>query len=140
MTPAIEECISNIKVEYHRNGVGGEGFFALHFTFVDSTNPYCSGRLIAVVVPHEDGAKDKLKCDGRCYVVNPADPTMCYRGDHFEPVMRRILEAHEIDWRERVVDGKSGMFLDSSVSHYNNFDGVRETVVKWRRENDEKEK
>jgi hypothetical protein len=133
MTP-IEDCISNIKVEYHRNGVGGEGFYAIHFTFVDSTNPYCSGRLIAVVVPYEDGAKDKLKCDGRCYVVNPADPAQCYRGDMFESTMRRIMEAHSIDWHERLTGNHGRVFMDESVSHYNNFQSVREAVVKHGRE------
>lgn len=123
---AIEESIGNIRVNYHRNGVGGERFYTIHFVWLDPTEPYCSGNLIATVIPYEDSCKNKLKCNGRCYVVNPADPEQCYRGDHFELVMRKIMEAHDIDWHERTFNPDHW----GCVSKYSNFQAVREIIVK----------
>lgn len=89
--------IKNININYHRNGVGGEGFFAVHFTAdVDEIK---SEKFIAVIVPHEDETKDDCKCNGECYVVKPTKPALGYRGDHFEPDMRLIVKAQRIKWR-----------------------------------------
>ena len=127
---AVEECISNIVVNYHRNGVGGAGFHAIHFTWADPTEPYCSGRLIAIVKDYDDSTKDELKPNGDCFVVNSADPTQCYRGDTFEVTMRRIMKRHDIDWHNRIINNKPSRCSDPSTSYYNNFQQIRETVVK----------
>ncbi len=94
---ASEMDIRNININYHRNGVGGEGFFAIHFTSTsDDGDPE---KLIAVIVPHDDDETNECKCDGRCYVVRPTNPELCYRGDHFESDMRLIVKAQRIKWR-----------------------------------------
>lgn len=132
---SIEECISNIHVNYHRNGISGEGFYAIHFVWQDMDEPYCSGSLIATVVPHPENAKDKLKCNGKCFVVNITNPEQCYRGDNFEPTMRKILEAHDIDWHDRLyTDTAKNTYVDKSVSYYNTFQNIRETVVNHKKE------
>lgn len=66
--------------EYHRNGVGGEGFWEVRFT-TDAGN----GESIGVIA---------ILTDSECYVVTPSDIRQHWRGtDYFREPLRRFIEA-----------------------------------------------
>jgi hypothetical protein len=121
--------IKNININYHRNGVGGEGFFAIHFTTKDDDGTYETyEKLIAVIVPHEDEAKDECKCNGECYVVNPAHPELCYRGDHFESDMRLICKAQRVKWRTEFDKSLIAQTMFTGEIMFTDMNDVRETI------------
>jgi len=125
---ASEFDIKNININYHRNGVGGEGFFAIHFTAkVDDDDKY--GKYITVIVPHDDSETDKCKCDGRCYVIKPAHPDLCYRGDVFEPDMRLIVKAQRIKWRTEFDKSMKSKKLFTGEITFRDMDDVREVLT-----------
>lgn len=96
----LERSLSNIHVRYHRNGVCGEGFFAITFTYDDEDDPTYIGDLIGIV---PDEGEDNKRITGRCYIVKPGAPELGYRGDNFEPSLRECIAAERIEFR-RVVD------------------------------------
>ncbi|MFA6063992.1 MAG: hypothetical protein WC736_15495 [Gallionella sp.] len=90
-----------INVQYHRNGVGGIGFYAVHFqdkAHKDMANT--TKDFVAVLFPNDDG-EDTLTVNGRCAVLNVGllpDVTFAvnsWRGDHFEPDLRRAIRDYE---------------------------------------------
>lgn len=77
------------SVAYHRNGVGGEGFYCVQFEHEDR-------RLLAVVTDQGDDARLN-----EAYVVTPEHPEQSWRGtDHFGnallSVIRRSKWPHEV--------------------------------------------
>jgi hypothetical protein len=76
-----EKSISGFVCRYHRNGVWGQGFYACRFRWRDGR---VTRTMLATVVPDEPGA---------CHVVWPDDIAMCWLGDDFEPILRRLIEA-----------------------------------------------
>ena len=117
---------TKININYHRNGIGGEGFFAIHFTFKNDDE--IKEQLIAVIVPHDDGIIHKSECNGRCYVVNPMRPELCYRGDHFEFEMRLIVMAHRIKWRTEFDKSVKAKTLFMGDITFKDMNDVRETL------------
>lgn len=70
--------VSNIKnptVAYHRNGVAGEGFHVVTFT-------YQGGQFIAIIFGDR----------GQCAVVGQDHPLDPMRGDLFEDTLREIID------------------------------------------------
>lgn len=109
----MEIKITNIHVKYHRNGIGGEGFFTIHFLSTgDGSDKSYDGKLICIIIPGEDESKDKYKFTGQCYIIKPNRPDLCFRGDNFEPYMRDILRAYEYVWEcEWKKSQKAGTFV-----------------------------
>lgn len=86
--------------EYHRNGVGGEGFHTVAFTL---TEDGASAELIAVLpsalryYPMNEGGIP-------CYIINPNDPLESkWRGDR---LLMDLLEAGVWSWIDREDDRK----------------------------------
>ena len=74
------------SVAFHRNGVAGEGFYAVSF----STREMIPGTrqrwaLIAAV----------FEARGRVAVLSPGCVLECWRGDNFEPELRSAIAAWE---------------------------------------------
>jgi hypothetical protein len=114
--------VTEIKVQHHRNGIGGEGFTAVTFTSTDKDDPAYDGKLIGII-PDRSDDEDQDKCDGRCYIVHSTITELCYRGDNFEPVMREILKAHDIQWRYDMDAGKY-----SGITQFDNMTEVRSII------------
>ncbi len=76
---------------FHRNGVSGEGFFALGFTWKPAGTRRAQPMLAIAFYadPDEDGARPRTS---RIAVLNPADPRETYRGDDFEAQIRQWIE------------------------------------------------
>ena len=123
---ASDMNIKDININYHRNGVGGEGFFAIHFTSKGDDGNY--EKLIAVIVPHDDEETNKCKCDGRCYVIKPTNPELCYRGDHFESDMRLICKAQSVKWRTEFDKSVKAKTLFTGEILFKDMNDVRETL------------
>ena len=70
------------SIRYHRNGVGGAGFFAVHFHFKDKDFDH---DFIAVLEADTEEY-------GKCYVIMPSNPEQCMRGDNFEGDLRDIIK------------------------------------------------
>lgn len=70
------------QVRYHRNGVGGDGFYAVAFT-------YRRRPMLATVFDDH----------GTIAVVNPEDVNDRYRGDMFEDELRTIVNSWAADGR-----------------------------------------
>lgn len=66
------------RVRYHRNGVGGEGFCLVQFRQRDGR------RWVPMLATVFDG-------NGRCAIIDPADPDTCWRGDLYEQTMRDAI-------------------------------------------------
>lgn len=62
-------------IEFQRNGVMGEPFYAVWFT-------YEKQKLIAVVTQEAGG----------CHVIDPLKPENHFRGDHFEKDIRYAIQ------------------------------------------------
>jgi hypothetical protein len=75
------------SIRYHRNGVGGNGFFAVHFHFKDED---FNDEFLAVL----EDVDDEKEQFGACYVVIPSKPEQCMRGDHFERDLRDIIKRY----------------------------------------------
>lgn len=118
--------IKNININYHRNGVGGEGFFAIHFT--GDVDEKKQEKLIAVIVPHPDEETDQLKHNGECFVVKPENPELCYRGDHFESDMRLICKAQGIKCRTEFDKSMNAKTMFTGEITFNDMNDVRETL------------
>jgi hypothetical protein len=67
-------------VDYHRNGVGGEGFHLVQFDD--------DGRRMLASV---------FTGDGRCAVVCPDLPHLRWRGDRYEPELRAAIARADED-------------------------------------------
>lgn len=74
------------EVAYHRNGISGEGFHAIHF--LDGKN-----EMVGIVF-------DEI---GRCAVLQLNQPRAftvafgvnSWRGDHYEPALRKAIKNYE---------------------------------------------
>lgn len=69
---------------FHRNGCHCESFNVVHFRERD-------GRKFAPRVAILFDGKD------RCAVVNPLNPVARFRGDYYEPTLRKAIEAADAD-------------------------------------------
>jgi hypothetical protein len=84
--------IRRTRVRYHRNGVGGEGFFAV--TFVTGTGVRTT-EWLGIVFTDEDEETGTTRLSERVAVVDLASPLTPYRGhDEFGPaLLEAITEA-----------------------------------------------
>lgn len=79
-----EKLVGTIKhIESHRNGISGNHFYAIHFKSTGD-NQY-------VDEPPRNMIGIVTKGRGNCFVVEPANPKNCYRGDNFEDELREAV-------------------------------------------------
>jgi hypothetical protein len=81
-----------VSVAYHRNGIGGEGFYRVEFDETEYKN-----RLVAVVLEPE--SDERLGAIG-VFVISP-DCTDAWRGDQFADALRSIVKRSK--WRHQVL-------------------------------------
>ena len=100
--------IKPISCSFHRNGVGGEGFYVITFEWIVNSrfSPalLTPRHMIATLFSHRED-ETGTKISGRCAVL---DIDECkkdnikfangnsWRGDHFEPIMRKIIQEQEL--------------------------------------------
>lgn len=77
--------LRDIRARFHRNGCNGEGFSALTFRCRIRGGGRAFREMAAVVF---DGP-------GRVAVLEPANVANCWRGDDFEPLLRRVVRAFD---------------------------------------------
>jgi hypothetical protein len=77
--------------EYHRNGSGGDGFYAVAFTLTEEGE---STELIAVL-PGGLRDYDLNEGDVPAYIINPNDPLSKWRGDK---IARDLIDAGVWSW------------------------------------------
>lgn len=80
----VKTIIKIKSVVHHRNGIGGRPFDLVEFSLQEDgmVRP-----LLQAVLPYgEREGKDGVEC----YVINPAEPDDCWRGDR---LMAAIVEA-----------------------------------------------
>lgn len=66
-------------IQSHRNGVSGNHFYSVFFSFIDEDErPH---NLIAVITSGS----------GNCFIVSKDDPEMRWRGDHFESELKEAV-------------------------------------------------
>jgi hypothetical protein len=70
--------INITAIQSHRNGVSGNHFYSVFFSFTEDGK---SHDLIAVITSGY----------GNCFVVSKKDPEMCWRGDHFESELKEAV-------------------------------------------------
>lgn len=122
----LEDCITNISVKYHRNGIGGEGFFAINFRYTDEgEDPAYGGELIGTI---PDAGEDDRTCNGRCYIVNPGRSDLCYRGDNFEPCLRECITAERIVFRQQLDESRTNSTFIPEVRRFKDMVDVRKTI------------
>lgn len=81
-------------VQYHRNGIGGEGFKAIHFKNEDRRD------LIGIVTTahDEEGEIDLEQTRRNIKVINPMDIEDCYRGaDYYGEILLQVSEDRGFD-------------------------------------------
>jgi hypothetical protein len=76
------------RVRYHRNGVGGIGFFTVEFT----DTKYKGQRFIATVWTREDESGETQIGDHYA-VLTPDDMTQCWRGDYYADQLLPAIRA-----------------------------------------------
>ncbi len=79
-------------LEYHRNGISGEGFTVARFSFKGE------GRSRIEAIATVFNADEDVRRTGYCAVVSlneqgQPDITSCWRGDHFETDLRFFIES-----------------------------------------------
>lgn len=81
-----------IEIDFHRNGIGGAPFHAVVFTHIDDAGE--RRRMLATVFEEEGAvsvvATDRLLEQGVAFGVNS------WRGDQFEPELRKAIKMHEL--------------------------------------------
>lgn len=99
-----------IDWRFHRNGVGGESFYAVRFRHtLDAGRP-----LLAIVEAHYRYMNTPRGWDGT-FVIDPEDPTLSWRGDvMYEDLMaaglwQRIKQDEDIEDEHRRLLEASGV-------------------------------
>jgi hypothetical protein len=120
---------ANITVNHHRNGVSGRGFTAITFTLMENDETAYNGTLTGII-PDEDGYKLH---DVECFIINPKKPDLNYRGDNFNSVMKKIVEAHDIKVLYQLSNGiivrsKKQKYVDPGITKFKDMDDVKETI------------
>ena len=79
-----------------RNGISGEGFFVLEFTYKPVGTPPVE---LLAITPYSY-VEDQTGRDVEFYVLTPADLTEGWRGDHFAvPLMAWIQANSNVAWQ-----------------------------------------
>ena len=90
-------------IAYHRNGVGGEGFYAIAFSYREDGR---SHRMVATVFGSDDDEHygQTAPCTGRVAALDAdlaaagvvgRDGKNTWRGDNFEPQLRQWIAAYQ---------------------------------------------
>lgn len=87
-SPTGRTDIEVSRVQRHRNGISGVGFYTVEFTWADDTGTHaCVGW---VHDADEDGELEE-----ECYgVLNLANPSLTYRGDFFLPMLQEAVRRY----------------------------------------------
>jgi hypothetical protein len=85
----MKDKITNIRVDYHRNGIGGIGFHVALFD--NKTSEGTERRMVGVVFP-EAGACAVFDVDELSKGNIQFAHGNSWRGDHFEPQLREAIE------------------------------------------------
>lgn len=92
-----------VKIAYHRNGVMGQGFYAVAFKFLD--DGICHNMIATVFGPDPENSGEVQPCNGHLAVLD-ADcaaaglldrPQNKWRDDHFEPQLRQWIACWLLD-------------------------------------------
>jgi hypothetical protein len=75
----MTEQLEILSINYHRNGVCGAGFHSVAFNFRDEDGRY--RKMVATVFEEK----------GYCSVIEIEDFANCWRGDVFEPLLRKAI-------------------------------------------------
>ena len=80
---------------FHRNGVAGEGFYAVTFRYRELGGPKPAWRLLAAVLPAPPDWADPWD-EAKVFVFDPADRNVGYNGPWFAPwLVARCREASD---------------------------------------------
>jgi len=81
--------IRPVSVSRHRNGVNGMGFYLVVFDYYEPGCPSAKfrPRLMATVFDQS------TPTDKTTAVINPNDPSLTYRGDRFDKVLRNVIRS-----------------------------------------------
>jgi hypothetical protein len=85
--------VSNLKVDYHRNGIGGNGFYVALFDMKEGCEEV--RKMVGVVFPEAGTVAVfdlKMLAEGNIEFANGNS----WRGDMFEPELREAIAKHEI--------------------------------------------
>lgn len=103
--------INVLQVAYHRNGIGGEGFYAVLFEDAESAaaNGIGSPRFVAAVFDGP-GRVAVLAVEPLVTDVGVRFGPNSWRGDHFEPILRAAIQEHERTGRYAAGSLRAGPF------------------------------
>jgi hypothetical protein len=85
--------IKNVEVNYHRNGIGGEGFHTGFFDWMDKDESQKWKKMFFVIYEAEGHCSvfdAKLLADDNCRLYENS-----WRGDRFEPELRKAVKRWE---------------------------------------------
>ena len=99
------------SVQFQRNGISGEPFYAVWFSFKEEEKEY---NLIATVTDTKGGS----------HVVDPNNPGSKWKGDNFEPELRQAIIR---DYISNVSD-KHGTKMTITQAKEELNDGLKERV------------
>ncbi len=97
--------IKNLKIDYHRNGVSGNGFHVATFNWKDDGEKkqrhmvaiIFEGQGDCAVLDIDETAKDNIEfANGNSW-----------RGDHFEDELRKAIEQHNKELHEKIMNGET---------------------------------
>jgi hypothetical protein len=94
-------CIRSI--DYHRNGIAGAPFYAVVFDEAKGAHPDDRGRKVAVVF--ESPWHTAVLDIARLAAGDIAFGSNSWRGDEYEPHLRKAIERHETAERHFLTDG-----------------------------------
>jgi hypothetical protein len=88
------------QVVYHRNGICGEGFYVVEFiaTAAGSYDDRHPQRLLATVFVDITARQPSNPVVA---VVDPTDPTRCFRGDHYADALLAVVAAWDAGETQR---------------------------------------
>lgn len=83
------------RIKYHRNGIGGAGFYTVEFTFFDDE---CDYRDMVATIFNEDGKSPEYYA-----VLDLKDPSYRWRGDHFIYALWKAIQDEREDEETRMI-------------------------------------
>lgn len=128
----MQSAIKIYEIEYHRNGSGGNGFYAIDFSVPADFSP-------GEVIPHYLGIV--FEDDGDVAVVHPGDLQEKFRAEYYEPLLRRVAEEFEearapkseyelYDTSTEVVQER-GTFTTKEARDRNNMLRIKDDSMRW---------
>lgn len=84
MDKKLNDTFRTTDVTSHRNGIGGQPFWSVRFSFEEGSFFYPN---MVAIVPDNDKATDLVEC----YVLDLNNPMLNFRGDHFVDLVRKAI-------------------------------------------------